>query len=90
MSEQEPVQEKNLDTDTMIDSTSDDRTVNNVMRHQYKVLTDVEKEQMKHLKDLGLEFHNYIDAIDHPSRELSLAKTKIEEAVMWAVKHVTG
>jgi hypothetical protein len=25
-----------------------------------------------------------------PSRELSLAKTKAEEAVMWAVKHITG
>lgn len=24
------------------------------------------------------------------SRELSLAKTKIEEAVMWAVKHITA
>ena len=82
--------EKNLETGEMMDSTDDERVTNNVMRHEYKVLTDAEKEQMKHLKDLGLEFHNYIDAIDHPSRELSLAKTKIEEAVMWAVKHVTG
>ncbi len=24
------------------------------------------------------------------SREISLAKTKVEEAVMWAVKHVTA
>jgi len=24
------------------------------------------------------------------NRELSLAKTKIEEAVMWAVKHITA
>lgn len=31
---------------------------------------------------------NLIDSIGQ-SRELSLAKTKIEEAVMWAVKHVT-
>jgi hypothetical protein len=36
-----------------------------------------------------LEFHNYIEALGQ-SRELSLAKTKIEEAVMWAVKHITG
>ena len=26
---------------------------------------------------------------DGTSRELSIAKTKAEEAVMWAVKHVT-
>ena len=25
-----------------------------------------------------------------PSRELDIARTKIEEAVMWAVKHVTA
>ncbi len=72
-----------------VDSTSDERTVNNVMRHQYRVLTDEEKAAMQKLKDDGLEFWDYIDSLG-ASRELSLAKTKIEEAVMWAVKHVTG
>mgnify|MGYP006948432370 FL=1 len=71
-----------------IDSTSDQRVVNNVMRHEYKVLTDLEKRVMKDFKDKGLAF---VEACDHlgQSRELSIAKTKIEEAVMWAVKHVT-
>ena len=69
-------------------STSDERTVNNVMRHAYRVLSDAEKAQMQKIKDMGLDFHNFIDSIGQ-SRELSLAKTKIEEAVMWAVKHVT-
>lgn len=72
----------------MIDSTSDERTVNNVMRHEYRVLSDQEKVQMKTLKDMGLLFYAYIDEVG-TSRELSLAKTKIEEAVMWAVKHIT-
>lgn len=71
-----------------VDSTSDERTVNNVMRHAYRVLTDEEKLQMQDIKDQGLKFHNMLTAIGN-SRELSLAKTKIEEAVMWAVKHVT-
>jgi len=85
------MQEKNLETgEPMIPSTSDERVTNNVMRHEYKVLNDAEKKQMKDLKDMGLAFHNYLESIGHPSRELSLAKTKIEEAVMWAVKHVTG
>lgn len=74
---------------TTIDSTSDERTVNNVMRHGYRVLSDAEKEQMQRLKDDGLAFWELIDSIGQ-SRELSLAKTKVEEAVMWAVKHVTA
>ncbi len=71
-----------------VDSTSDARTVNNVMRHQYRVLTDAEKAQMQAIKDKGLELHSLIESIGK-SRELSLALTKTEEAVMWAVKHLT-
>ncbi len=71
-----------------VNSTSDARVVNNVMRHAYRVLSDEEKAQMLKIKDTGLDFHNFIDSSGQ-SRELSLAKTKIEEAVMWAVKHVT-
>lgn len=72
-----------------VDSTSDDRTVNNVMRHAYRVLSDEEKATMQKLKDDGLAFHDYLTSLGG-SRELSIAKTKIEEAVMWAVKHVTA
>ena len=69
-------------------STSDDRTVNNVMRHEYRVLDDAEKNQMQQIKDKGLEFHQLVVGLG-TSRELSLSQTKIEEAVMWAVKHIT-
>lgn len=72
-----------------VDSISDDRTVNNTMRHKYRVLSDEEKAAMQKVKDMGLEFHSYLDSYG-ASREISLAKTKIEEAVMWAVKHITG
>ena len=40
----------------MVQSTSDERTVNNVMRHEYRVLSDAEKQLMKDLKDIGLSF----------------------------------
>lgn len=70
-------------------STSDDRVVNNVMRHAYRVLTDEEKVAMQRVKDLGLAFHEMLGEIGS-SREMSVAKTKIEEAVMWAVKHITA
>ena len=71
-----------------MESTNDERTVNNVMRHEYRVLSDVEKNHMKQIKDSGLYFYQLMDEIG-TSRELSLAKTKVEEAVMWAVKHIT-
>lgn len=71
-----------------VDSASDDRTANNAVRHAYRVLSDAEKGQMVAIKDMGAHFLTYCDAMGG-SRELSLAKTKIEEAVMWAVKHVT-
>ena len=75
-------------TMTTVTSTSDERTANNVMRHEYRVLSDAEKAQMQAIKDKGLELHNLIESVGQ-SRELSLAKTKTEEAVMWAVKHIT-
>ena len=45
---------------TEVNSTSDERTVNNVMRHAYRVLTDDEKAAMQRVKDDGLAFHEFI------------------------------
>ena len=72
-----------------VDSTSDARTVNNTMRHAYRVLSDAEKANMQAIKDYGLAFHEFVSGLGN-SREISIAKTKIEEAVMWAVKHITA
>lgn len=72
-----------------VDSESDDRTANNAVRHAYRVLSDAEKAQMVAIKDKGAELLNLIEGLGS-SRELSIAKTKTEEAVMWAVKHVTA
>ncbi|MEO1725033.1 MAG: hypothetical protein AAFR84_21870 [Pseudomonadota bacterium] len=72
-----------------IDSASDDRTANNAVRHTYRVLTDEEKALMEEIKDLGAAFIAKVEEIGK-SRELSLAKTNAEQAVMWAVKHVTA
>jgi hypothetical protein len=71
-------------------ATSDNRVVNNVMRHEYRVLSETEKFQMQRVKDLGLDFLSFIDSNLGYGREYALAKTKIEEAVMWAVKGITG
>jgi hypothetical protein len=72
----------------MMDSTSDERVVNNVVRHEYRVLTEEEKDQVRTIKERGEFFYNACSDIGD-SRELSLAKTRIEEAIMWAVKHIT-
>lgn len=82
----------------LVDALSDARTVNNTMRHQYRVLNDAEKQLMGRIKDVGGEFLALLHQAGGTdpaetrlgSRELSLAQTKIEEAVMWAVKHVTA
>lgn len=72
-----------------VDSASDDRTANNAVRHTYRKLTDAEKQHMVELKDLGAAFINKCNEVG-VSRELSLAVTNAEQAVMWAVKHVTA
>ena len=72
----------------MIDSTSDERTANNTVRHQYRTLTDDEHAHVEDLKDLGQAFIDKCNEIGK-SREMALAITNAEQAVMWAVKSVT-
>jgi hypothetical protein len=72
---------------------SNQRTVNNVLRHEYRVLSDREKELMRQIKDKGQEFLDLLDVVEAErlgGRGLSIARTKTEEAVMWSVKHLTG
>ena len=81
-----------------IESTSDDRVANNPpqqptipgdpMRLQYRLLSDVEKEKMGRIKRLHEDLWREIDALG-ASREVSIAKTALEESCMWAVKHIT-
>ena len=72
-----------------VNSTSDQRTVNNTMRHKYRVLAESEKLAMTAIKDAGLDFLQTLEKYCQPIDETSLAKVKIEEAVMWAVKGIT-
>ena len=77
-------------SDQFVDSAGGEHTVNNDVRHQYRVLSDAEKTGITHLKDMGLGLIRAIEANVPQSREASLAKTKVEEAVMWAVKGLTA
>ena len=89
--------EKKYSPVAVVNSACDQRVTNNVMRHNYRVLNEEEKQQMQGIKDMGMQFYNYLHGIGGTnmdndklaSRELSLAATKIEEAVMWTIKHIT-
>lgn len=83
-----------------VDSASDDRTANNAVRHQYRVLNDAEKAAMVAIKDKGAEFLTLLDNLQNGGdlplattatigREFALARTNLEQAVMWAVKGLT-
>jgi hypothetical protein len=61
----------------------------NVMRHQYRILTDAEKQAVSDLKDQGAALFSLIEKLGN-SDELNAARRYARQAVMWAVAHVTG
>lgn len=81
-----------------IESTSNARAENSPVRHKYRVLSDEEKQQMSDLKDLGATFIAKLHEVggtdpendSFASRDLALANTHAEDAVMRAVRHVTA
>lgn len=83
---------------TAVDSASIDRTTNNAVRHQYRVLSDAEKALMVEIKDIGASFIAKLHEIGGTdpagdrlgSRDLALAQTHAEDAVMRAVRHITA
>lgn len=71
-----------------LDSTSDDP-----VRHQYRQLSEDENIDMLEIKDLGVDAIARIEELEKrygSKREYALAKVKVEEAVMWAVKGLTA
>jgi len=63
-------------------------------RKEYKPLTDEQKKWMEEVKTKADEL---LLAIDKPrnaefagNREIALAKTNLEQSIMWAVKGITA
>lgn len=82
----------NQNESNTFDSTDDKRVENSPMRHKYRELTENEKIDMTAIKDIGEDFLKGLEKIESvkgTGREFSIARTKIEEAVMWAVKGIT-
>lgn len=66
----------------------------NVFRPEYRELSLEESDLVSRIKDKAQELYFLIESSiqESPSpkgREIALAKTKLEESVMWAVKGIT-
>lgn len=59
------------------------------MRTQYKELSEGQKALLASMKNAYAKLFEALDACGG-SRKMSLAKTKLEESCMWAVKHLTA
>jgi hypothetical protein len=62
---------------------------NHVFRNKYREMTDFEKRTMEELKSRAYWLLCHIEAHIPEGRYQSLAKTALEESVMWAVKEIT-
>jgi hypothetical protein len=60
-----------------------------VMREKYRALSEREMQAIHTIKDKAALLYEVLDSVGQ-GREFSLAKTKLEEAVMWATKGITG
>ncbi len=69
--------------------------MSDVFRKQYRPLTEAEKEFIENLKHEAEILYGLMDQSTFPgerserARYLNLAKTALEESVMWAVKALT-
>lgn len=60
-----------------------------IFRKAYRQLGEKDKQALDEIKSKAQALHDLIEALG-ASREISLAKTKLEECVMWAVKGITS
>lgn len=62
------------------------------MRSQYREVSAAEQAQIAELKHMGENFCNLVDALRHvdDNGAFDHARSRMEEAVFWAVKGVTA
>lgn len=66
-----------------------DSRVKDVMRVAKRDLSDAEKTALIEIKTMGNHLHALLEDLGQ-SRELSLAKTKLQEAIFWAARHISA
>ena len=60
-----------------------------VMRKESRQLSSGALTHINQIKEMGNDFHELISSIFRSPREMALAKTKLEECVMWAVNGIS-
>lgn len=66
--------------------------MSDVFRKEYKPLTDEQKDAMGRIKDKAEELmasFEDIQSVLADGRQMALAKTNLEQSVMWAIKSLT-
>ncbi len=60
-------------------------------RKEYKPLSEDQKKVMNEVKTIASDLKRVINAVVSPDngREMAIAKTNLETAIMWAVKGIT-
>ncbi|HTP95503.1 MAG TPA: hypothetical protein VMK05_06610 [Burkholderiales bacterium] len=58
-----------------------------VFPKEVRQFSDDEKKHTDAIKDVAEDLHNLIDMVPG-SREREIAKTRLEEAVMWAIRAI--
>jgi len=63
----------------------------NIFRSVYKELSEEDKKHIEDVKNKASELWHLLpkDGVKGANREIAVAITKLEEAVMWAVKGMT-
>lgn len=86
MNEGAGVQAKNMDREGTMNPGGWDL---NVIHHKYKTLTREELEQVNMVKNQVNVLYDILNGCK-PGRDISIAKTKLEECAFWAVKGLTA
>ena len=61
----------------------------NKYQHIERFGTDEQKNRIDDIRNMFSDVYDFIETNCKPSREISLAITKLEEAQMWAIKGIT-
>lgn len=63
------------------------------MRQAYRYLSDDDKAEIAVVKEMGTQMYDFLETLAEAyvaPREFALAKTKLQEAVFWAVHGITA
>lgn len=81
----------------MMEEIKENNDMPDIFRKEYRTLTDKERDLLTSIKEKARSLYDDFEAaLDKDryalmcAREIALAKTNLEQAVMWAVKGITG